>query len=47
MRVFVYGSLCMGEKNHDLLVDSILLSEQAWLSGTLLQSDSYYPYLRP
>ncbi|UOQ93504.1 gamma-glutamylcyclotransferase [Halobacillus shinanisalinarum] len=47
MRVFVYGSLCMGERNHEMLVDSILLSEQAWVNGTLLQSDSYYPYLRP
>ncbi|WP_226580015.1 gamma-glutamylcyclotransferase [Halobacillus litoralis] len=43
--MFVYGSLCRGEKNHSYLNGSSLLSEQAYVKGRLHSGSSYYPQL--
>ncbi|WP_164908436.1 alpha/beta fold hydrolase [Halobacillus litoralis] len=45
MYVFVYGSLCKHQKNHDLLNEAVLYAEQAWTAGSLYTGSSYYPLL--
>ncbi|WP_173916369.1 gamma-glutamylcyclotransferase [Halobacillus sp. Marseille-Q1614] len=45
MFLFVYGTLCKNEPNHHLLEDAQLVSEQAWVHGSLYRGKSYYPLL--
>ncbi|MED3623948.1 gamma-glutamylcyclotransferase [Neobacillus thermocopriae] len=43
--VFVYGTLRRHDKYHDLLKDSVLISEQAWTKGRLYDTEDGYPAL--
>ncbi|RWZ60342.1 gamma-glutamylcyclotransferase [Halobacillus fulvus] len=45
MKLFVYGSLCKGERNAHVLNEATCLSEQAWTHGRLMYGESYYPLL--
>jgi gamma-glutamylcyclotransferase (GGCT)/AIG2-like uncharacterized protein YtfP/cation transport regulator ChaC len=44
--VFVYGTLRKHERNHYLLKDSILISEQAWTYGELFDTENGYPMMK-
>ncbi|MFC7320620.1 gamma-glutamylcyclotransferase [Halobacillus campisalis] len=46
MLVFVYGTLCRGESNHNVLKNSKLISEQAWVKAKMYKSPSYYPFIK-
>ncbi|WP_179134039.1 gamma-glutamylcyclotransferase [Halobacillus massiliensis] len=45
MFLFVYGSLCKNQRNHHFLKEAQLVSEQAWINGSLYSGKSYYPLL--
>ncbi|GGF09948.1 putative gamma-glutamylcyclotransferase YkqA [Halobacillus andaensis] len=45
MYLFVYGSLCKGERNHHYVTNETCLSEQAWVRAKLYKSESYYPFI--
>lgn len=44
-KVFVYGTLMQGEAHHNFLANAKLLAEQAWVKGTLFETDDYFPAL--
>ncbi|MFD2925729.1 gamma-glutamylcyclotransferase [Halobacillus naozhouensis] len=46
MHLFVYGSFCKGEKDHDWLADSSLLFEQARINATLFKSHDNNAYVK-
>ncbi|WP_163526167.1 gamma-glutamylcyclotransferase [Halobacillus ihumii] len=46
VRLFVYGSFCKGEKNHDHLDDSTLLCSQARIKATLFKSHACDAYIK-
>ncbi|MCG1028946.1 gamma-glutamylcyclotransferase [Virgibacillus halodenitrificans] len=43
--VFVYGTLRKDESNNKVLADARLVAEEAWTSGRLYSTTSYYPVL--
>ncbi|SEQ56172.1 gamma-glutamylcyclotransferase family protein [Piscibacillus halophilus] len=43
--IFVYGTLRHNERNHGLLKDSTLISQQAWTAGRLIDTGHDYPAL--
>lgn len=46
-QVFVYGSLLTGERNHKLLTNAKKIAGQAWATGQLFETSSYYPAMVP
>ncbi|MFS0864400.1 gamma-glutamylcyclotransferase [Fredinandcohnia sp. 179-A 10B2 NHS] len=46
-KVFVYGTLRKGEKNHYLLKESVCLSDNCWVFGELHDTGYGYPVLKP
>lgn len=46
-KVFVYGTLRKGERNHYLLKESVCLSDNCWVYGELHDTGYGYPVLKP
>ncbi|MCP3025930.1 gamma-glutamylcyclotransferase [Halobacillus sp. A5] len=45
MYLFVYGTLCKGERNHHYVKNEICISEQAFIRSKLYKGEFYYPFI--